>query len=136
MAKLSVSRLVDKRIKSQLRHGIFNLDSVSNSNSECSTMAQWERCKPLTPTSSQQLVYQRLWYVLCCLVYGKAHMKDPLLLIRKSSLCVSSRFPLKTMSQRIPYVLHLIGGVVKQPILSFLCHSLKQNVLIFYMHIP
>ena len=32
---------------------------------------------------------------VCCPVCGKVHIKDPLLLIPKSSLCGDSRFPLK-----------------------------------------
>ena len=31
-----------------------------------------------------------------CSVYGKVHIKDPLLLIEKSSLCGGSGFPSKT----------------------------------------
>ena len=31
----------------------------------------------------------------CCCVCGKVHLRDPLLLIRKSSLCGESGFPLK-----------------------------------------
>ena len=45
------------------------------------------------PTSGPQLVYQRPWYVLFCL--WKMHIKDPLLLIEKSSLCGGSGFPSK-----------------------------------------
>ena len=32
---------------------------------------------------------------MCCPVCGKVHIKDPLLLIRKSSLCGDSKFPLQ-----------------------------------------
>ena len=35
---------------------------------------------------------------MCCIVFGKVHIKDSLLLIGKSSLCVDSGFPLKNMS--------------------------------------
>ena len=45
------------------------------------------------PTSGPQLVYQRPWYVLN--VYGKVHIKDPLLLIEKSSICGGGGFPSK-----------------------------------------
>ena len=45
------------------------------------------------PTSGPQLVYQRPCYVLS--VYEKVHIKDPLLLIEKSSLCGGSGFPSK-----------------------------------------
>ena len=46
------------------------------------------------PTSVPQLVPQRL-FGMCCLVYGKVHIKDPLLLIGESSLCGDGRVPLK-----------------------------------------
>ena len=39
------------------------------------------------------------WFIkgrgMYCSVYGKVHIKDPLLLIEKSSLCGGSRFPSK-----------------------------------------
>ena len=39
------------------------------------------------------------WFIkgcgMYCSVYGKVHIKDPLLLIEKSSLCGSSGFPSK-----------------------------------------
>ena len=39
------------------------------------------------------------WYIkgrgMYCSVYGKVHIKDPLLLIEKSSLCGGSGFPSK-----------------------------------------
>ena len=39
------------------------------------------------------------WFIkgrgMYCSVYGKGHIKDPLLLIEKSSLCGGSRFPSK-----------------------------------------
>ena len=39
------------------------------------------------------------WFIkgrgMFCSVYGKVHIKDPLLLIEKSSLCGGSRFPSK-----------------------------------------
>ena len=44
-------------------------------------------------TSGPQLVYQRPG--MYSSVYGKVHIKDPLLLIEKSSLCGGSGFPSK-----------------------------------------
>ena len=42
------------------------------------------------------------WFIkgrgMYCSVYGKVHIKDPLLLIEKSSLCGGSGFPSKTKS--------------------------------------
>ena len=46
-----------------------------------------------TLTSGQQLVHQRLWYMISCC--GKVHIKDPLLIIGMSSLCGNSGFCLK-----------------------------------------
>ena len=45
------------------------------------------------PTSGPQLVHQRLWYGLFLLWEGA--YKKPLLVIKESSLCCGSRFPLK-----------------------------------------
>ena len=44
----------------------------------------------LVPASAPRPAYKRLWYVLSCLM----HIKEPLLLIGKSSLCGGSGFPL------------------------------------------
>ena len=50
----------------------------------------------------QPVVYN--WFIkgrgMYCSVYGKVHIKDPLLLIEKSSLCGSSGFPSKKVCQR------------------------------------
>ena len=51
------------------------------------------------PIHGPQLGHYRLWCVLCCPVCGKVYMKDPLLLIGKSSLCGDNRFPLKNLSR-------------------------------------
>ena len=44
------------------------------------------------------------WFIkgrgMYCSVYGKVHIKDPLLLIEKSSLCGDSGFPSKKVCQR------------------------------------
>ena len=44
------------------------------------------------------------WFIkgrgMYCSVYGKVHIKDPLLLIEKSSLCGGSGFPSKKVCQR------------------------------------
>ena len=44
------------------------------------------------------------WFIkgrgMYCSVYGKMHIKDPLLLIEKSSLCGGSGFPSKKVCQR------------------------------------
>ena len=49
--------------------------------------------------SLRYFLFQPVWSIkgcgMCCPVYGKAHIKDPLLLIGKSSLCGDSPFPLK-----------------------------------------
>ena len=45
----------------------------------------------LVPASAPRLVYQRPW--LCYPVCGIVHIKEPLLLIDKSSLCGGSGFP-------------------------------------------
>ena len=46
------------------------------------------------------LLYVDNWFIkgrgMYCSVYGKVHIKDPLLLIEKSSLCGGSGFPSKT----------------------------------------
>ena len=46
-------------------------------------------------TSSNQWSTTGLSKVVVCSVYGKVHIKDPLLLIEKSSLCGGSGFPSK-----------------------------------------
>ena len=43
-------------------------------------------------TSGPELVHQGLWYVLCCPVCGKVHIKHLLLLIGKSSLLATAGF--------------------------------------------
>ena len=44
------------------------------------------------------------WFIkgrgMYCFVYGKVHIKDPLLLIEKSSICGGSGFPSKKVCQR------------------------------------
>ena len=65
----AVGRRIDPSQWTQLQFGLFSV-----------------------PTSGPQLVYQRPWYVLW---YGKVHIKDPLLLIEKSSLFGGSGFPSK-----------------------------------------
>ena len=48
---------------------------------------------PFQPVVHNWLIKGRGMY---CSVYGKVHIKDPLLLIEKSSLCGGSGFPSKT----------------------------------------
>ena len=66
----AVGRRIDPSQWTQLQFGLFSV-----------------------PTSHPQLVYQRP--CMYCSVYGKVHIKDPLLLIEKSSLCGGSGFPSK-----------------------------------------
>ena len=51
----------------------------------------------LTPYNREPVVHN--WFIkgrgMYCSVYGKVHIKDPLLLIEKSSLCGGSGFPSK-----------------------------------------
>ena len=82
-------------------------------------VAQWIACQPLKrsvvgsiflsgPSCSlgyfpfQPVVHN--WFIkgrgMYCSVYGKVHIKDPLLLIEKSSLCGGSGFPSKKVCQR------------------------------------
>ena len=45
--------------------------------------------------------------VVCAILCGMMYIKEPLLLIRKSSLCCGSRFPL-SLNGPLPYVRHHI----------------------------
>ena len=66
----AVGRRIDPSQWTQLQFGLFSV-----------------------PTSGPQLVIKgRGMY---CSVYGKVHIKDPLVLIEKSSLCGGSGFPSK-----------------------------------------
>ena len=55
-------------------------------------------------TSNNTLRGPHNWFIkgrgMYCSVYGKVHIKDPLLLIEKSSLCGGSGFPSKKVCQR------------------------------------
>ena len=67
----AVGRRIDPSQWTQLQFGLFSV-----------------------PTSGPQLVYHKGCGMYCS-VYGKVHIKDPLLLIEKSSLCCASGFPSK-----------------------------------------
>ena len=55
----------------------------------------------LVPASAPQLVQQRLWYVLSCLV----HIKDPLLLIKRVvHVVVAACFLSRYLNVPLPYV--------------------------------
>ena len=61
---------------------------------------------------------------MCCPVCRKSHIKDPLLLFRKSRLCDDSTFPLKkyvtmTLWEPMMWKLMCSRGVVKENKLSF-----------------
>ena len=60
-------------------------------------VAQSIACPPLGYFPFQPVVHN--WFIkahgMYCSVYGKVHIKDPLLLIEKSSLCGGSGFPSK-----------------------------------------
>ena len=47
----------------------------------------------LVPASAPRLLQQKPWYVLSSLL-GMVHIKEPLMVIGKSSPCGGSRFPL------------------------------------------
>ena len=71
----AVGRRIDHSQWTQLQFGLFSV-----------------------PTSGPQLVYHKCCGMYCS-VYGKVHIKDPLLLIEKSSLCVAAAgFLLKSVS--------------------------------------
>ena len=56
----------------------------------------------LVPASAPRLVYNK-GRGMCYPVCGMVHIKEPLLLIRKSNPCGGSRFPL-SLSGTLPYV--------------------------------
>ena len=49
-----------------------------------------------------------MYYPVC----GMMHIKEPLLLIGKSSLCGGSRFPLSYLSGSLPYVLYHMSDAI------------------------
>ena len=61
------------------------------------SLSEWSFTICLTLYNRQPVVHN--WFIkgrgMYCSVYGKVHIKDPLLLIEKSSLCGGSGFPSK-----------------------------------------
>ena len=72
-------------------------DNSAEMKSEYKTISLYKNRCSLGYFPFQPLVHN--WFIkgcgMYCSVYGKVHIKDPLLLIEKSSLCGGSGFPSK-----------------------------------------
>ena len=93
------------------KHGAANFDLfVKGSPEMISSLSkpdtgQWANCSVAFLASEMDLCLPKVepvvhnWFIkgcgMYCSVYGKVHIKDPLLLIEKSSLCGGSGFPSK-----------------------------------------